>query len=100
VVNTGDTAIDLKIEVLLPEKSELKAGGYAPIPDLSWITLERSEFKEVKPGAEAVTDVIISIPGDEKYRGRKFQVFIWSRTVGRSIGVGLKSKLLLTVREK
>lgn len=97
VVNTGDEAVDLKIELLLPQESELKE-GFEPIPDLSWVKLEAIEFKGVEPQDAATTDVIISIPDDKKYQGKKYQVFIWSHTVGRMIGVGLKSKLLFTIK--
>ena len=97
VVNTGDEAVDLKIELLLPQESELKE-GFEPIPDLGWIKLEKTEFKNIKPDEAATTDVIITIPDDEQYLGKKYQVFIWSHTVGKRVGVGLKSKLLFTIK--
>lgn len=97
VVNTGEEVVDLKMELLLPREEELKE-GFLPLPELSWIKLESLEFKEVKPNASAETDVIISIPDDQQYRGKKYQVFIWSHTTGRALGVGLKSKLLFTIR--
>ena len=98
VVNTGDEPIDLKVDILLPEQSELKE-GFEPIPDIGWITLENDEFKGVKPKDSAIADVNISIPDDPKYLGKKYQVFIWSHTIGKRIGVGLKSKLLITIKE-
>lgn len=97
VVNTGKEPVDLKIELLLPQLSELK-DGYEPIPELSWIKLEKTNFKEIQPNASATTDVIISIPDDKQYRGKKYQLFIWSHTVGKLIGIGLKSKLLLKIK--
>jgi len=99
VVNTGDEPIDLKVELLLPQPSELKE-GFEPIPDLTWIKLEKTEFKDIKPNDAAMTDVVISIPDDARYSGKKYQVFIWSHTVGRRIGVGLKSKLLFAVSKQ
>ena len=98
VVNTGKEPVDLKVELLLPEASELKE-GFGAIPDLGWIKLEKTEFKEMKPDEAATTDVIISIPDDRQYQGKKYQVFIWSHTAGKRIGVGLKSKLLLSIME-
>lgn len=97
VVNTGKEPVDLKIEILIPDKSELKA-GFQPIPKLSWIKLEKEEFKGVKPNETATTDVIISIPKDKEYLDKNYQVFIWSHTVGRMIGIGLKSKLLIKIK--
>lgn len=97
IVNTGEQAIDLKIELLLPQPLELK-DGYDSIPDLGWIKLEQAEFTEIRPDSSAITDVIISIPDEKKYQGKNYQVFIWSHTVGTKIGLGLKSKLLFTIR--
>jgi len=96
VVNTGEESLDLKIELLLPEAQELKE-GFTPIPDLAWIKLEQSEFKEIAPNASATTDILINIPNDKQYQGKKYQAYIWSHSVGRTIGVGLKSKLLFTI---
>lgn len=98
VVNTGKEPVDLKVELLFPEESELKT-GYEPVPDLNWISLEKYEFSDIEPGEAATTDVLISIPDDERFRGKKYQLFLWTHTIGRSIGVGLKSKLLMSIRE-
>lgn len=99
IVNTGREPVDLKIELLLPDRSELNE-GYASIPDLGWIKLARTEFRGIKPNDSAITDVIILIPDDKQYVDKKYQVFIWSHTVGKSIGLGLKSKLLFSILSK
>lgn len=96
VVNTSKESVDLKIELLIPQTSELNE-GFEPIPDLSWIKLEETDFKGIKPNDSATTDVVISIPDELQYQGKKYQVFIWSHTVGRRVGVGLKSKLLFSI---
>lgn len=101
VRNKGKNSIELKIEVLVPSKSELKQ-GYEPIPDASWIELEKDYFS-VEPSENAVTDVIVTIPRDKKYLGKKYQAYIWSHTVGKGklpIALGLKSRLLLEISEK
>lgn len=95
ITNTSNQKVNLKIEVLSPQESELKE-DFEPIPDIAWIKLSQKEFV-VEPNQSAKTDVIISIPDDKKYLGKKYQVFIWSHTVGRAIGVGLKSRLLFTI---
>ena len=96
VVNTGKEPINLQVEPVMPQESELKV-GFEPIPDLSWIKLEKSEFNDIKPNESAVTNVVFSIPNKEEYKGKKYQVFIWSHTIGRSVGLGLKSKLLISI---
>ncbi len=97
VVNTGKEPVDLKMEFLTPDVSELK-DGYEAIPDLTWVRLDKYEFKNIKSQQAAVTDVVISVPPGEQYKGKKYQIFIWSHTVGRAIGVGLKSKLLFSIK--
>jgi hypothetical protein len=97
VVNTGKEPVDLKLELLLPDTSELKE-GYESIPDLAWIRLEKTDFKKIMPNEAATTDVLISIPEDKLHLGKKYQVFIWSHTTGGTIGIGLKSKLLLKIK--
>ena len=98
VENTGDKNVNLKIDVLPPNKDELKE-GYEPLPDSSWIKIAKDLF-EVEPKGMAVTDVIISIPDDERYLGKRYQAWIWSHTVGPGmIGVGLKSRILFSIAE-
>jgi len=101
VRNGGEDLIELKVEVLVPSKSELKE-GYEAIPDTSWVELEKDYFS-VEPSELAVTDVIVTIPSDKRYLGKKYQAYIWSHTVGKGklpIALGLKSRLLLEISEK
>jgi len=101
VRNRGENSIELKMEVLVPSRSDLKE-GYEPIPDTSWIELEKDYFF-VEPSKSAETDVVITVPNDKKYLGKKYQAYIWSHTVGKGklpIALGLKSRLLLEISEK
>jgi len=97
VVNTSEYAVDMKMELRYPGGRDKRA-GYEVIPSTSWIRLTKTFFT-VQPGASAITDVIISIPDDEKYLGKKYQVNIWSgMTPGqRMLAAGLLSKLLITI---
>lgn len=104
IVNTDKTATDLKIEILIPknEPANLKE-GFEPIPDSRWIRLEKEHFENVRPGEIAETDVIITIPESSFYAGKKYQVYFYSHTISKSgttIAVGLRSRLLFTVRQK
>ena len=97
VYNTGDQAIDLKVEPTIPIKGELRE-GYEPIPDVSWIVIEQDSFTNVKPDAPAMTDVVIAIPDAHEHLGKKYQAMIWSHTVGNGlIACGLKSEVLFSV---
>ncbi|MBI5116957.1 hypothetical protein HZA56_10840 [Candidatus Poribacteria bacterium] len=95
ILNTSAGPVELRIDPMLPAESELK-NGYEPIPDLSWIGLEKNLFT-IPPNEHGTTDIFVTIPNERELLGKKFQVFIWSRTIGTSIGVGLKSKLLFDI---
>jgi hypothetical protein len=97
IKNESDKRVNLKLEVLIPKEGEVQQ-GYEPLPDIKWITLENNSFTVV-PNGEVETDVIINVPYDKQYVGRKFHVFILSCTTGESLGIGLKSKLLFSVGE-
>lgn len=94
IKSTFNKNVKLEIKILKPFKQELKE-GYEIIPDISWIQTGTNSLI-IRAMKESETDVIIKIPDDKKYFGRKFQVMIWSHTVGRSVGCGLKSRLLFT----
>ncbi|MFA6004648.1 MAG: hypothetical protein WC881_11335 [Elusimicrobiota bacterium] len=100
VINTGEDTVELKVDVIQAATEAVKA-GYAPIPDLAWVTLENRQFR-LAPNHEAVTDVTISIPNDPKYLGRRFEADIWSRTQTNSgvFGVGMQSRLLIHVNSE
>ena len=94
IKNTSDIELALKIDVLKPKENEL-IEEYEAIPDTNWVTLEQDSFV-LPPKTEISTDVIISIPDEERYKGKRYQVYIWSHTTG-SIAIGLKSKLLISI---
>lgn len=102
-----EAAVGLKIDVQIPQESEIKEEdkqqGFEPIPDTSWIKLEK-DFFALRGGETASSDIIISIPYDIRYLGKKYQVYFWSHTVplqegGFGLAVGLRSKLFITIDE-
>jgi hypothetical protein len=96
LINTGDQAVDLSIEVI-PVSSATRA-GYEPLPDTSWLKLDKTQFA-VEPGHEAVSDIIISIPNDAKLLGRRFEAHIWSKSRPHkgAYAAGIMSVLLVEV---
>lgn len=96
LINTGDYTVDLSIE-LLPISSAT-AAGYEPIPDNSWIKLEKTQFT-VTPGHEAISDIDITIPNDTKLLGKRFEAHIWSKSWSKetAYGAGVESTLLIEV---
>lgn len=99
VTNSGDEAVDLKVSVWPPSGGEMKA-GYEPIPNTNWIHLSQSTFT-IYPGMDGVTDVILSIPNDEKLLGRRFIAYLWTESQNKGfLGVGLKSRLLISISSR
>lgn len=94
ITNTAHRTVELKIEVIVPVAEELPE-GYEPLPDTSWIKIQKTRF-EIEPASSGRTDIFLSIPEGKEFEGKKYGVFIWSHTVGETIGLGLKSKLLFT----
>ena len=100
ITNKSATPVEIKMEVWVnkPGDHDLKE-GYEPLPDASWVTLEKEFFPRVEPGADAETDVVISIPKEKKYLGKKYQFYVWARTTGglSNINVGVMSRFLMSV---
>jgi hypothetical protein len=71
--------------------------GYEEAPSLDWVRVDKGTFT-IAPNREAVTDLIITIPNDEKLLGRRFQSDVWTHSVDhRALLVGLKSRLLMHI---
>ncbi len=99
VTNTSDYGVDLRMDILFPDSSELKKGA-EPIPDTSWMKLSQNLFK-LDPDEKATSDITISIPDDDQYLGKKYQVTVWSHTLGGKgtgmfLAYGLKSRIIFT----
>jgi hypothetical protein len=100
VTNTSDYGVDLRMDIILPDSSELKNGS-KPIPDTSWVKLSQNLFK-LAPNEKASSDIIVSIPDEDQYLGKKYQVTIWSHTLGGSgsgmfLAYGLKTRIIFTI---
>ena len=99
VTNTSEYGVDLRMDISLPDSSELRKGA-EPIPDTSWVNLSQSLFK-LGPAEKASSDIVLSIPDDDQYLGKKYQVTIWSHTLGGSgsgmfLAYGLKTRIIFT----
>ena len=101
VINTTkDKTVDLQIVPEVPVDYNL-VPGYEPIPELSWIKIEKGYFKDVGPNKHAETDITITIPKNERYYGKKYQVYIYSHTAGKAtFRMGLMSRILLHIKPR
>ena len=94
---TESTTVDIGIDAEKPVDYNL-VPGYEPIPDLSWVVIESNYFKAVGPGQSAQTDILINIPKDNKYAGKKYQVYIYSHTAGSEMmRMGIMSRILIDI---
>jgi len=71
IQNKGSETVNAKIEVKIPRVDTLLK-GYEPIPDPSWIVVIPDKFR-LGPQEKGISEIIISIPKDEKLVGRHFQ---------------------------
>ncbi len=98
VTNHSDSPIDIQLEILTP-KSKIKE-DFEPIPDTAWIELGET-LAEVPANGVYETDVKISIPDEEKYLGKKYQVNIKARIKpkggGMRLALAVQGRLLFTV---
>lgn len=100
VTNKSEVGVNLKLEVLIPADSELKFEA-EPVPEGSWIKLSDSLF-HMEAGETVEADIFISIPDDDQYLGKKYQVMVWSHTIpgdetGMFLAYGLKSRIIFTI---
>ncbi|MFH2138359.1 MAG: hypothetical protein ABII88_07595 [Candidatus Omnitrophota bacterium] len=94
ITNNFDKEITIKLEVLRPIEEELKP-GYEPIENTSWVQIE--EEAKINAGEYKVIPIKISIPDDSKYLGKKYHFWVWTYTSGQAVGVGLKSRILISI---
>lgn len=94
------------IYIGLQNATTTTADGFEPIPDIGWIKIIKDYFT-VDPGEEVKTDILITIPNDEKYLGKKYVLDIRPETTaprtGRGelvIGAGLLCRLRLEIAAK
>jgi hypothetical protein len=98
VMNSSEGRIGLEMEIFKPLPGRELPEGCESIPDTSWIRLDKYAFS-IAPGEEAGTNVNISIPENAAYKGKKYIVYILSRTTEGTIRMALESALILGISE-
>lgn len=97
---TEGVTVDIEIVPEKPVDYNLVA-GYEPIPDLSWVKIDKSYFEKVGPGQAVESDIRITIPGEPQYYGKKYQVYIYSHTAGAgTFRLGIMSRILVHTVQK
>jgi len=100
VVNKSDSPVSVAIVKFKPSKSSVKK-GYEPILDLNWVRVVPDIIKNIKPKKRKKVGIIVSIPDEEKYLGKKYQIMLQARTIGKSfIGVAMNNRILITISKE
>lgn len=101
VLNNYEKTRDFQVVVMVPEPTELEK-GYEPIPDPSWVRVVPNTFRLAHRENVRCT-IIISIPENEEYRNRHFQVMFMATVEPDPFGKGVsliarvKSRLRFSV---
>ena len=97
--NTTESKVDIGIKPEIPIAGTL-VSGYEPIPDLSWVVIKKSYFKNIGSNKSAKTDILVTIPPGKEYLGKKYQVYIYSHTAGKeTMRMGIMSRILIEIEE-
>lgn len=98
ITNPGSKPIEVKIEIKAPLGGKVKK-GYEPIPDVSWIKLEK-DFFIVNPNEQVSTDIVFNIPKDEKLIDKKYQVSLFPYTFDGILRIQVESNILFTISKE
>lgn len=69
----GTAMVDLQVKAVMFDRVDPYGCDY--LPDLAWVKVEKERFS-LDPGQTAETDVLITIPNDEKYMGKKYVFYM------------------------
>ena len=96
IKNRGTSQADVAVEVIAPVKDALLT-PYEVIPDPTWIQVSPSRLR-LGEGEMGFSDLVISIPNDEKLLGRHFHAQIWGRMIDTGmLTVGVKSNIRFSI---
>lgn len=93
--NEGDAPVEAAITVLQPEPKVLRE-GYESIPDPSWIRIIPDRTL-LPVGGGTRSEIIVAVPDDPRWIGRRYQASIMSATRGTGmISAAVRSYLLIS----
>jgi hypothetical protein len=100
ITNEFDTKITVRIDRMIPPKDYVKK-GFEPIPDIKWLELGQDKV-DLEPMQTHKTDVRVTIPDNDKYLGKKYQVEIISTIIASNgkatmSSFSIEGRLLFTV---
>lgn len=96
VANYSPDPLPIQLTSVEWDKRMYLPAGYEPIPDPSWISF-KSSSKDIKGEEIAVFEMVVLVPDDEKYKGKKFAGLV--RT-GLSTGFWLDAPVSVFINVK
>ena len=92
VRNRGDSAMEVKAEVVIPRKDEIME-GYEAIPDPTWVQVIPDRYT-IPPDQTAYAEIVIQIPDRPEYIGKHYQAKIWGHSLNKGLfSAGAESRL-------
>lgn len=97
ITSKSPIPIDIKIKIIPTEIRYMRKGYQAP--SLSWLRLSRTNFPHVQPGETIYNDIIISLPDDDTYMDKKYQISILAESYSEQtiIDFAIESFLLFSI---
>jgi len=107
IFNRGSEKVKVKVEAveekipLFPPLSKGDDRGICMLAESSWIKFEK-DILEIPADSSAETDIIIKVPEEKRYFGKKFYVCLMSQTESgeNMFSAGLRSKLFFQTVER
>ena len=99
VTNYIEDGLKLGIAPIIPSRNKLASTEFEPIPDISWVKLEREKFV-LKYGEKASTNFCLTFPNNPKYMGKKYQFNFRVYTIDYPQSLSLTTQFLLTISEE
>jgi hypothetical protein len=96
VKNRGTSPVEVILDVVIPPKGYQRP-PFEPIPDPTWVQVRPAKFR-LGPGEAGYSDLIITLPDDEKLKDKHFMAQIWARTWNTGmLAAGVKSDIRFSV---
>jgi hypothetical protein len=96
IIYHGAERAEITVDVQTPGSNVQT--GYEPIPDPAWVVVRPSSFR-IFPDQEVECEAVLTVPRDKRWRGRKYEVWLYTRLVPSQVsGVALHGGLRTRVR--
>lgn len=100
ITNSTDQNQVFELSVIQPSMANKLKKGYQPIPDPTWIKLQ-DQVVAIKAKSSYRGDVVITIPDNDQFLGKNYQVFIQAKqktgSQGLALTLAIRGRILFSV---